>query len=144
MIRNVRPLSRAIFAGLLVLLAVSATAWATTPTLRYKVAPTRACLTQHGAHLQAAKLTTPSHQIEWILATAAGFPVAIEIKFSANSAQAAAYERKLAQTYRAERLSKTWIRDHLLRRQNVVVHPDVSAVRVTASRVATILGCLRR
>jgi hypothetical protein len=139
----VNPLLRATVAGLLILLAVSATALAATTTKPYTIAPTRACLTQHGAHLQAAKLTTPRHQIEWVLATAAGFPVAIEMKFSANSVRAAAYERKLAHAYHAERLSKLWIRDHLYRRRNVVIHPDVPPVRVTASRVATIMNCLR-
>lgn len=144
MIRNVGHRLRATLTALLVLLVMSAPAWAATPTKPYRIAPTRACLTQHGAHLVAAKFTTPRHQIDWVLATAAEFPVAIQMEFSSNSTRAAAYERKLAHSYRAERLSTTWIRDHLFRRQNVVVYPDVTAVRVTASRVAAIMGCLRR
>ena len=130
--------------ALFVLLALSVTAWGATATTPYKVAPTRACLTRHGAHLLAANYTSTRHQIQWILATAAGFPITVEMEFSANPAQAVVYERRLRHAYRVESLSKTWIRDHVFRRENVVVHPNVTAARVTASRVATIVGCLRR
>jgi hypothetical protein len=143
-IRNVKPHLRATLVALLVVLALSAPAWAATPTESYKIAPTRACLTQRGARLLAAKYSTPRHQIQWILATAAGFPVTIEMEFSDNPTQAAAQERRLRHAYRIEKLSGTWIRDHLFRRENVVVHPNITAARVTASRVATIVGCLRR
>lgn len=123
---------------------MSASACAANPTELYKIAPTRTCLIGHHAPLIAGKYTTPLHRIQWILGYGAGFPVTIEMAFFRNSTQAAAYERTLRHTYRVDRLSRTWIRHHLLRRLNVVVHPDVTAAKVTPSQFTTVVDCLQR
>jgi hypothetical protein len=141
---DVKPQPRAAVTALLVLLGMTASAWAGTSAGPYRVAPTRRCLIRNHAELIPGKYTTRVHQIQLVLGYGAGFPVTVEMEFSRNVTQAAAYERRLKHTYRVEMLSQTWIRHHLFRRQNVVVHPDVTAARLTASRVATILSCLRR
>jgi hypothetical protein len=143
MIRSVGPWLRAVLAAPLVLLAISAPAWAATARYPYKIAPTRTCLAQHGAHLLAAKLSYP-HQIEWVVGRSAGTPVTILIAFSHDPQLAAMYEQKLMSYYSGERLSTRWIQRHLFLRQNVVVHPEIRTARESATRVATILDCLRR
>jgi hypothetical protein len=129
--------------ALVFVLAPSASAWAATSAAPYAVGPTRKCLIQHHAQLIPGKYTTRFHQTQWVLGYGAGFAVTIEVQFSANVTRAAAYERRLKHDYRAQGLSNTWIRHHLLRRQNVVVHPNITAAKVTESRIATILSCLR-
>jgi hypothetical protein len=143
MIRDVRPPLRVTLTALLVLLAVSAPAWAATPTKPYKIGPTRSCMIEHHAHLAPAN-RAQLNQIQWVITTVMGSPLAFDMDFSASPSQAAVHQRTLRRTYRVDGMSRTWIRWHLLRRENVVVHPDNVATRFTANQSATILGCLRR
>lgn len=144
MIRSVRRRSLTALPVLCLLLATSASATAATVTQAYRIAPTRSCLIHHRARLLPPRDTTPLHLIRWVLGYGAGFPVTIDVEFSRNPTLAAARERTLRHAYLLERLSKTWIDRHLLRRENVVVHPDVSAARVSGRQIATIVDCLRR
>lgn len=144
MIRSLRSRSQTTVPAAFVLLAAGASAAAATVTQPYKIAPTRSCLIHHRVHLLPARDTTPLHVIRWVLGFGAGFPTTIDMEFARNPTLAAARERRLRHTYRVERLSETWIERHLLRRKNVVVHPDVSAARVSAREIAMIVDCLRR
>jgi hypothetical protein len=140
----VRLRSQTALPVLCVLLATSASATAATVTQPYRIAPTLGCLIHHRARLLPPRDTIPLHLIRWVLGYGAGFPVTIEVEFLPNPTLAAARERRLRHAYRVERLSRTWIERHLLRRENVVVHPDVSAAKVSARQIATIVNCLRR
>ena len=141
-VSGVRRHLRSTLAALLVSLAVSASAWAATPSKPYEIGPTRICLIQHHAHLAPVKTTQPL-QIQWVITKVMGSPLGFDIDFLANSTQAAIHQRTLRHAYRVDGMSKAWIRQHVSRRENVVVHPDNVAVRFTATQSATILGCLR-
>ena len=135
-----RALARVAGVALLALAAATA-AWSATPTHPYRAAPTRSCLTRHGAHLKPRRdKHLEPNQLEWVLANP---DVTIVMRFLPNPTRAVAYEKITRHTFQVIGLSSTWIRQHLTRRRNVVIEKDNVRYALTARQIRKIAGCLR-
>jgi hypothetical protein len=131
----------------LLVLAAASVAAAVTPTHPYRITPTRACLTRHGAHLKprSDKQLEPN-QLEWVLPHSGTGTKArtIVMRFLGNPTKAVEYQRITQHTFSVEGFSDAWIQRHLTRRKNVVIEKDNVSYGLTKRELATIGGCLRR